>query len=116
YALYDPASQRCRLTSAGHPPPALRHPSGTVEFPDLPAGLLLGAGPGRYPAVDIGLPVGSVLALYTDGLVEKPGQDIGAGMARLARALVARPARSLDDVCDQAVARLGPRVRDSKPQ
>jgi len=112
YALYDPASQRCRLTSAGHPPPALRHPSGTVEFPDLPAGLLLGAGPGRYPAVDIDLPVGSVLALYTDGLVEKPGQDIGAGMARLARALGASPARSLDDLCASVLASLAPSARD----
>jgi len=112
YALYDPASQRCRLTSAGHPPPALRHPSGTVEFPDLPAGLLLGAGPSRYPAVDIDMPVGSVLALYTDGLVEKPGQDIGAGMARLARALGASPARSLDDLCASVLASLAPRARD----
>jgi Stage II sporulation protein E (SpoIIE) len=36
YAAYDPASRRCRLTSAGHLPPALRHPGGRVEFLDLP--------------------------------------------------------------------------------
>jgi hypothetical protein len=111
YAVYDPASRRCRLASAGHLPPALRHPGGTVEFLDLPGGVMLGAEQGRYPAADIDLPAGSVLALYPDGLVERPGQDIGAGMARLARAL-AGPARSLDDLCDSVLASLAPGARD----
>jgi PAS domain S-box-containing protein len=112
YAVYDPASRRCRLTSAGHPPPALRHPGGTTEFPDLPAGLLLGVGPGSYSATEIHLPAGSVLALYTDGLVEQPGQDIGTGMSRLARTLAAGPARSLHQLCDSVLASLAPRPRD----
>jgi serine phosphatase RsbU (regulator of sigma subunit) len=112
YAVYDPKSRRCRLTSAGHPPPALRHPGGTTEFLNIPAGLLLGAGQDRYPAADIDLPAGSVLALYTDGLVEHPGQDISTGMSRLARALAASPARSLDDLCDSVLASLGPCTRD----
>jgi hypothetical protein len=112
YAVYDPASRRCRLTSAGHLPPALCRPGGAVDFLDVPGGVMLGAGPGRYPAADVDLPAGSVLALYTDGLVEQPGQDIGAGMSRLARALAAGPARSLDDLCDSVLASLGPPARD----
>jgi PAS domain S-box-containing protein len=112
YAVYDPGSRRCRLASAGHPPPALRRPDGTTEFIDLPPGLLLGAGPGRYQAVDRQLPPGSVLALYTDGLIEQPGEDIGTGMSRLARALAAGPARSPDDLCDSVLATLAPRPRD----
>jgi serine phosphatase RsbU (regulator of sigma subunit) len=112
YAVYDPASRRCRLTSAGHPPPALRHPGGTAEVLDLPAGLLLGAGPGRYQAADIQLPPGSVLGLYTDGLVEQPGQDISAGMARLARAMAAGPTRSLDELGDNMLTSLAPHARD----
>jgi PAS domain S-box-containing protein len=112
YAVYDPASRRCRLTSAGHPPPAVRHPGGTVEFLDLPAGVMLGAGQGDYLAAGIQVPAGSVLALYTDGLIEQPGQDIGTGIARLARALTAGPARSLDDLGDSVLASLGPRPRD----
>jgi PAS domain S-box-containing protein len=112
YAVYDPASRRCTLTSAGHLPPALRHPGGTVEFVDVPAGVMLGAGPGDYRAADIDLPPGNMLALYTDGLVEQPGQDIGAGMCRLARALGASPARSLDDLCDSVLASLASRPRD----
>jgi hypothetical protein len=37
-----------------------------------------------YPATDIDLPPGGVLALYTDGLFEQPGLDTGAAMSRLA--------------------------------
>jgi serine phosphatase RsbU (regulator of sigma subunit) len=112
YAVYDPASRRCCLTSAGHLPPVLRRPGGTTEFLDAPGGVMLGAGPGRYPATDIDLPAGSVLALYTDGLIEHPGQDIGTGMSRLSRALAAGPARSLDDLCDSLLAGLGACARD----
>jgi PAS domain S-box-containing protein len=112
YAVYDPASRRSRLTSAGHPPPALRHPSGAVEFLEVPGGVMLGVGQGRYPVTDTDLPEGSVLALYTDGLIEQPGQDLGTGMSRLARALVAGPARSLDDLCDSVLASTGPHARD----
>jgi PAS domain S-box-containing protein len=112
YAQYDPGSRRCRLTSAGHLPPALRHPDGTTEFLDTPGGVMLGVGPSRYPAVDTELPPGSVLALYTDGLIEQPGQDITTGMSRLARTLAASPARSLDQLCDSVLASLGARARD----
>jgi len=73
---------------------------------------MLGAGAGGYPATDIDLPAGSVLALYTDGLVELPGQDMGAGLSRLARALAAGPARLLDDLGDSVLASLGTRPRD----
>src|SRR5260221_9195278 len=47
YAVYDPAPRRCRLTSAGHPPPALRDPGRTVEFLDIPARVMLRVGPDR---------------------------------------------------------------------
>ena len=112
YAVYDPASRRCRLTSAGHPPPVQCNPDGTTEFIDVPAGLMLGVGPSRYPAIDLQLPPGSTLALYTDGLIEQPGQDIATGMTRLARALTASPARSLDELCDSVLASLGADARD----
>ncbi|MCW2929652.1 MAG: domain S-box-containing protein [Actinomycetia bacterium] len=112
HAVFDPRMQRCRLTSAGHLPPVLRHPDGTTEVIDLPAGLLLGAGHDRYPTMDRQLPAGSILAMYTDGLVEQPGQDIGIGMSRLARALADGPAHSLDELCDSVLASLAPHPRD----
>jgi PAS domain S-box-containing protein len=114
YALYDPASRRCRFTSAGHPPPALRHPGGRVEFIDVPGGMMLGVCQrhSRYPATGTDLPPGSVLALYTDGLIEQPGQDISTGMSHLARALAASPAQSLDQLCDSVLASLSSHAHD----
>jgi PAS domain S-box-containing protein len=112
YAQYDPASRRCRLTSAGHPPPALRDPSGTTEFIDMPGGVMLGVGPSCYPATDTEFPPGSVLALYTDGLIERPGQDISIGMSRLVGTLAASPAQPLDQLCDSVLASLGSHARD----
>jgi serine phosphatase RsbU (regulator of sigma subunit) len=74
--------------------------------------VILGVCQSRYPAVDTELPPGSVLALYTDGLIEQPNQDIGIGMSRLARTLTASPARSLDELCDSVLTSLGPHAHD----
>jgi serine phosphatase RsbU (regulator of sigma subunit) len=112
HAAYDPASGRCRLTSAGHPPPVIRHPDGTIEVIDLPPGLLLGAGQGSYQSVDRQLAPGAILALYTDGLIERPGQDLAIGLADLARALAGGPTQSLDELCESLLASLAPRPRD----
>jgi PAS domain S-box-containing protein len=112
YAQYDPASRRCRLTSAGHHSPALREPNGTTEFIDVPGGVMLGVGPRGYPVTDTELPPDSVLALYTDGLIEQPAQDVSIGMSRLARALAAGPAQSLDQLCDSVLASLGAHAQD----
>jgi hypothetical protein len=112
HAVYDPSSRRCRLASAGHPPPVLRRPDGTTELIDVPPGLLLGAGPGPYPVADRQLEPGSILALYTDGLIERPGEDLAVGLSRLARALADGPAQSLDELCDAILATLAPQPRD----
>jgi serine phosphatase RsbU (regulator of sigma subunit) len=78
----------------------------------MPPGLLLGAGQSPYPAVDRELAPGSILALYTDGLIERPGQDLAVGISRLARALADGPAESLDELCDSILATLAPQPRD----
>jgi PAS domain S-box-containing protein len=112
YAVYDPATRRCQLTRAGHPLPALRRPGGRVEFLDVPGGMMLGVDQGCYPVTETELPADSVLALYTDGLIEQPGQDLGTGMSRLARALAAGLTRSPDQLCDSVLASLDPQPRD----
>ncbi|MFI9467243.1 SpoIIE family protein phosphatase [Streptomyces sp. NPDC052492] len=109
YAVYDPATLRCTLASAGHPPPAVVDPQGHVDYLDLPTGTPLGVGLGDpFEAVEVDLPEGSVLALYTDGLIETRAHDLDAGMDRLAGAL-ARPGRSLEDLCDAATRPLAER-------
>ncbi|MEU3304843.1 SpoIIE family protein phosphatase [Streptomyces sp. NPDC006678] len=106
YAVYDPATRRCTMASAGHPPPAIIDPEGRVTYPDLPTGAPLGVGLGDpFECVELELAEGSVLALYTDGLIETRDHDIEEGMHRLGAAL-SQPGRSLDDLCDIATQTL----------
>ncbi|MFE2513226.1 SpoIIE family protein phosphatase [Streptomyces naganishii] len=98
YVVYDPISRRCTVASAGHPPPAVVTPDGTVDFIDVPPGPPLGVGGLPFEGVERELPEGSLLTLYTDGLVEACGRDIEAGLKRL-RAALAGPADQLEEVC-----------------
>ncbi|MFD6188650.1 SpoIIE family protein phosphatase [Streptomyces sp. NPDC060275] len=97
YAVYDPATRTCTLALAGHPPPAVVHRGGDYSFPDLPHGLPLGVGLLPFPAAELELPAGSLLALFTDGLVEERDQDIEVGLRRVGRALT-RGVSSLEDL------------------
>ena len=83
YAVYDPVSRRCSVARAGHPLPALVTPDGTVSFLDLPAGPPLGLGGLPFESIEIELPAGSILALYTDGLIESRDRDLDLGFDRL---------------------------------
>ncbi|MFJ1561836.1 SpoIIE family protein phosphatase [Streptomyces mirabilis] len=106
YAVYDPATRRCAMARAGHPPPAIIDPQGRVTYLDLPTGAPLGVGLGDPPeSVELELAEGSVLALYTDGLIETRDHDIEEGMRRLGTVL-AQPGRSLEDLCDIATQSL----------
>ncbi|AQW47715.1 SpoIIE family protein phosphatase [Streptomyces violaceusniger] len=107
YAVYDPVSRRCSLARAGHPPPVLVTPDGTATLLDLPSGPPLGLGSLPFEAVDLELPEGSLLALYTDGLIEARGQDVDKAIDTLRRTL-ARPADSLDGLCRTVLAKLLP--------
>ncbi|MFG2955281.1 SpoIIE family protein phosphatase [Streptomyces sp. NPDC048291] len=103
YAVYDPVTRKCTMAGAGHPPPAIVDPQGRVTYPDLPTGTPLGVGLGSpFEAVEVELPEGSLLALYTDGLIETRDHDIEAGMHRLSEALT-EPGRSLEDLCTRAM-------------
>jgi hypothetical protein len=87
YAAFSPDTRRCVIARAGHPPPALAQPTGSVEFLEMPAGLPLGVGGGDFESVAVDLEPGAVLVLYTDGLIESRDSGIDVGMDNLARAL-----------------------------
>ncbi|MFD7446061.1 SpoIIE family protein phosphatase [Streptomyces sp. NPDC059909] len=110
YAVYDPVTRKCTMATAGHLPPAIIDPKGKVTFPDLPTGAPLGVGLGvPFEAVELELPEGSLIALYTDGLVETREDDIDEGMHRLGTAL-AQPELSLEELCTRAMAPLEDQV------
>src|SRR5262249_38938741 len=94
YGLLDPpgahGSRQFRWANAGHLPPRLRRPAGRVEELAEPSSPLLGA-PSTQPR-PIGqtrLDVNSTLLLYTDGLVEVEGQDLGENIGQL-KAMLSR--------------------------
>ncbi|MFB7176279.1 SpoIIE family protein phosphatase [Streptomyces sp. NPDC056257] len=98
YAVYDPVTRACVMASAGHPPPAVVGPDGSVEYVDLSPGPPLGVGGWPFEPVERELAPGSVLALYSDGLIERGEGDIDQGMDDLADRLrradvIGRPLR-----------------------
>ncbi|MEY9948568.1 SpoIIE family protein phosphatase [Kitasatospora sp. GAS1066B] len=106
YAVYDPVSRKCSLADAGHPWPALVTPDGSVDFIELPTGPPLGLGGLPFECVESELPEGSLLALYTDGLIEASGRDVDTGLSALRTALAAAAVPSLDTTCDTVLAEM----------
>jgi PAS domain S-box-containing protein len=107
YAIYDPVSRRCLLASAGHPLPAIVTPDGSVSFVKASVGPPLGVGGLPFEASEVELTEGSLIALYTDGLIESRDRDIDEGLGILRTAL-ARAAPSLEETCDRVVRALLP--------
>jgi anti-sigma regulatory factor (Ser/Thr protein kinase) len=105
YAVYDPASGRLTLASAGHPAPVVVDPDGNTHPIDIPAGAALGTSDDPFGMVDVDVPPGSTLALYTPGLVS--GEGTGEPASFLAD-LVSRPDVPLHDLCREVVATLLP--------
>ncbi|MFG3496416.1 SpoIIE family protein phosphatase [Streptomyces sp. NPDC047928] len=99
YAVYDPVSRHCVLARAGHPAPVVVAPDGDVRLVDMPAGPPLGLGGLPFESAELTLDEGSLLALYTDGLIQARKRDIDESLADLCGALAA-PARSLEETCD----------------
>ena len=110
YLVYDPVSRECCVAGAGHTPPAFIRPDGAVEFPELPEHPPLGVGGVHFQSARFCLPEGTVIALYTDGLLDLRRQHADAALDRLADALspAARTARlsetPLAEICDRVCA------------
>ena len=112
----DEQVTRLRWSNAGHPPPVVLCPDGTVQVLDeQEAGLLLGLDD-RTDRVEHELTVerGTTVLLYTDGLVERRGEDLETGLARLRNELerLAATTPDLDRLCDRLLARMVPSRRE----
>ncbi len=91
YAVYDPSDAVLTYSTAGHLPPLVRDPEGHVHRLDDALGPPLGTTGGNWPHVSRSAPLepGSTVAFYTDGLVERRGEDLDQGIDHLAGALAA---------------------------
>lgn len=101
YAVYDPIEETLTLANAGHLPPLLVTPDGAQRLAEH--GVVLGAGSATYDQVEVPFGGDTVLALYTDGLVERRTADIDARIDALAALLIGRE-ESLDQMCAGAAA------------
>ncbi|MFI6402382.1 PP2C family protein-serine/threonine phosphatase [Streptomyces sp. NPDC050548] len=97
-------------SSAGHPPPVLVRPDGSVEFLDRATDPPLDARPDPMPRPQAGTTFtpGTTLALYTDGLIERRHEDIDRGLVRLADSLVRHRNRDPEALADAVLLELLP--------
>jgi serine phosphatase RsbU (regulator of sigma subunit)/anti-sigma regulatory factor (Ser/Thr protein kinase) len=103
YLVLDPHGGYLTVASAGHPPPLVYPAGGEPLFLDLPGSVPLGAvRHARYEPHEMDLAPGSVLVLFTDGLVEQSGESLDTGLQRLS-ATVRPPGSDLEELCDLLV-------------
>lgn len=108
YGHFDPRTGRATLARAAHPPPLLVEASGEVSF--IGGGFTppLGVGHrGTHPDVEVDLSPGATLLLYTDGLIDRRGESIDAGLARLVQAAATAPG-DLEPATDYLIRTLLP--------
>ncbi|MCX3061030.1 SpoIIE family protein phosphatase [Streptomyces beihaiensis] len=105
YAVYDSVTRRCTFANAGHLPPVLVEPESGALMLDVPPGMPLGVGGEPFEEVEVELPEGGLLALYTDGLVESRDHPLDEGLAAF-RAALDGAAPGLEDVCDHVLSTL----------
>jgi PAS domain S-box-containing protein len=104
----DRGVTRMSWTNAGHLPPLVIHPDGTLAaLADWRGELLLGVDPKvlRGESV-VALDAGTTVLLYTDGLIERRDGDLDEGMARLRAAAADLVGATLDELCDELLERL----------
>ncbi|WP_398948490.1 PP2C family protein-serine/threonine phosphatase [Streptomyces sp. ID38640] len=109
-AFIDWTTHTIAYSSAGHPPPALLHPDGTVELLDRATDPPLGARPEHVerPEARVTFADDAVLVLYTDGLIERRREDIDVGLGRLADALTRHRGADAEALADALLVELLP--------
>ena len=96
YAKVSPHRHQMVVSTAGHLPPILAVPNRAAVLLPLPADLPVGlAHPKARRTTVVDFPTGSTVVAYTDGLVERRGEVIDAGLQRLANQVKAEPAESV---------------------
>lgn len=108
-AVINRRQRHITYSNAGHPPPVLARPDGTLVPLDQATDPPLGARPQHVPRPQASVPYtpGSTLLLYTDGLIERRGEDIDVGLHRLADALTRHHDLSPEQLADALLSRLG---------
>jgi phosphoserine phosphatase RsbU/P len=107
-ATSKPPYDEFLVCSAGHPPPVLAVPGQPTNFVRVPSGPPLGVlTTAERSSAAVAVPPGSVMVLYTDGLVERRGEVIDTGLELLRSNVTSGEPQA---VCNALVQRLlGPK-------
>ncbi|GAA1567684.1 hypothetical protein GCM10009827_106750 [Dactylosporangium maewongense] len=109
----DLGTYELHWSNAGHPPPLLLGPDGTVTVLETPAEIILGARvAARRTHHRLRLAPGTAVIFYTDGLVERPDRGLDAGIAALRATLTGRQQLTAVQLCDDLSATVTDRVDD----
>jgi phosphoserine phosphatase RsbU/P len=109
YAVIEPGLDRMNICLAGHFPPVIAYPGQPAELASVATGLVIGIAPqAPRPVTTVQIPPGTMLCFYTDGLIERPGELIDDGLARLCRAVTAEPVESACAAVMYALVGSGP--------
>jgi GAF domain-containing protein/anti-sigma regulatory factor (Ser/Thr protein kinase) len=112
YGVLDPMRGRIEIAVAGHVPPLLVQPGRAAVFVEARSAPPIGADvSSRYSSAVVDLEPGATLVFFTDGLVERRGETLDAGLERLIDATRYAPPL-LDAACDRLLDRL---VGDKHP-
>jgi phosphoserine phosphatase RsbU/P len=104
YAVIDPGLDRMDICLAGHFPPVIAYPGQPAELASAAPGLIIGvADPAPRPVTSLPIRPGALLCFYTDGLIERRGELIDDGLARLCQAVTAQPP---EDACAMVMREL----------
>jgi PAS domain S-box-containing protein len=108
-AMIDPRSGLIIYSNSGHPPPVLVHQHGQCELLEQALDPPLGTRPQHVPCSQAGQPYesGDTLVLYTDGLIERRGEDIDTGLRRLCETLARHCTQSPPQMADAVLDELG---------
>lgn len=108
YAILDPANGRLAYASAGHPPMLLLTPDGDARWLDAANSQpLYGSEDVERQEAVVAMEPGTVLVLYSDGLVERRGEALSTGLDRLRRAALRLRHEPVSAVCDRLVVDMG---------
>ena len=99
------------VANAGHCKPALLH-GAEAGFINSATGPPLGADQVTYADTTFSMASGDTLFCYTDGLIERRGEDIDTGMNRLSGTLASAPNSTVADMVDRSVRSRGAHAED----
>ncbi|MBC8989598.1 PP2C family protein-serine/threonine phosphatase [Micromonospora chalcea] len=98
--------QTLRWSNAGHPPPVLIVPDGTAKLLRTRPEVMLGVSPDATRTDHaVTLAPGSTVVLYTDGLIDRRGELLDAGLADLTTALTGTQNLTAEQVCEHLLDR-----------